>query len=211
MSHQTTAVLLFGGFYALWRCARGEWRERGYLVAGACAGATVAAEYTGALGVLALVLYAVLTVLLRREPWRARLVRLGERRGLATLGALPFVLGLMALPPGRLRAPAAERLQVPHRRGLPALAPGRLPGHPLPGPARLRPLLLLAAARALHPRALPAARAAGRCAAAPRGARASEERAPARGFTVAAARRATPTSPRPSPTTPGAGPPARGT
>ncbi|MFP2932479.1 hypothetical protein ACLESO_46495, partial [Pyxidicoccus sp. 3LG] len=42
MSHQTTAVLLFAGFYALWRCARGDWRERGYLVAGACAGATVA-------------------------------------------------------------------------------------------------------------------------------------------------------------------------
>jgi hypothetical protein len=93
MSHQTTAVLLFGGFYALWRLARGEWRERGYLVAGACAGATVAAEYTGALGVLGLVLYAVLTV-----PWReprARLVRLGRGAVLATLGALPFVVGLM--------------------------------------------------------------------------------------------------------------------
>jgi hypothetical protein len=95
MSHQTTAVLLFGGFYALWRLARGEWRERGYLVAGACAGATVAAEYTGALGVLGLVLYAVLTVLWREEPVRARWVRLGRGAGLATLGALPFVVGLM--------------------------------------------------------------------------------------------------------------------
>jgi hypothetical protein len=95
MSHQTTAVLLFGGFYALWRLARGEWRERGYLVAGACAGATVAAEYTGALGVLGLVLYAVLTVLGREEPPRARWVRLGRGAGLALLGALPFVVGLM--------------------------------------------------------------------------------------------------------------------
>lgn len=95
MSHQTTAVLLFGGFYALWRLARGEWRERGYLVAGACAGATVAAEYTGALGVLGLVLYAVLTVLWRAEPMRARWVRLGRGTGLALLGALPFVVGLM--------------------------------------------------------------------------------------------------------------------
>ncbi len=95
MSHQTTAVLLFGGFYALWRLARGEWRERGYLVVGACAGATVAAEYTGALGVLGLVLYAVLTVLWREEPMRARLVRLGRGAALATLGALPFVVGLM--------------------------------------------------------------------------------------------------------------------
>ena len=95
MSHQTTAVLLFGGFYALWRLARGEWRERGYLVAGACAGATVAAEYTGALGVLGLMLYAVLTVLWREEPGRTRWVRLGRGAGLATLGALPFVVGLM--------------------------------------------------------------------------------------------------------------------
>ncbi|XXF79103.1 hypothetical protein P2318_04940 [Myxococcaceae bacterium GXIMD 01537] len=95
MSHQTTAVLLFGGFYALWRCARGEWRERGYLVAGACAGATVAAEYTGALGVLGLVLYAALTVLGRSEPWRARIAKLARAAGLATLGALPFIVGLM--------------------------------------------------------------------------------------------------------------------
>ncbi|MDY7227012.1 hypothetical protein [Hyalangium rubrum] len=95
MSHQTTAVLLFGSFYALWRCARGEWRERGYVVAGAYAGATVAAEYTGAMAVLGLVLYAVLTLLWRQEPMRARLVRLGRAAGLATVGALPFVVGLM--------------------------------------------------------------------------------------------------------------------
>jgi hypothetical protein len=95
MSHQTTAVLLFGSFYALWRCARGEWRERGYLVAGAYAGATVAAEYTGAMAVLGLVLYAVLTALWRQEPMRTRLVRLGRAAGLAMVGALPFVVGLM--------------------------------------------------------------------------------------------------------------------
>jgi hypothetical protein len=95
MSHQTTAVLLFGSFYALWRCARGEWRERGYIVAGAYAGATVAAEYTGALAVLGLVLYAALTVLWRQEPMRARLLRLGRAAGLAVVGALPFVVGLM--------------------------------------------------------------------------------------------------------------------
>ncbi|MCY1016832.1 hypothetical protein [Pyxidicoccus sp. MSG2] len=94
MSHQTTAVLLFAGFYALWRCARGDWRERGYVVAGACAGATVAAEYTGALGVLGLVLYAALTVLFQPAPLRERLVRLGRAAGLAMLGALPFVVAL---------------------------------------------------------------------------------------------------------------------
>jgi hypothetical protein len=95
MSHQTTAVLLFAGFYALWRCARGEWRERGYLVAGACAGATVAAEYTGALGVLGLVLYAALGFLLQPAPLAQRMGRLGRAAGLATLGALPLLAALM--------------------------------------------------------------------------------------------------------------------
>jgi len=96
MSHQTTAVLLFGAFYALWRVARDEWPEpRGYGVAGACAGATVAAEYTGALGVLGLVLYAVLGVLWREAPARERGRRLARGAGLALLGALPFLAGLM--------------------------------------------------------------------------------------------------------------------
>ncbi|NBD07479.1 hypothetical protein [Corallococcus silvisoli] len=95
MSHQTTAVLLFAGFYALWRLARGEWRDRGYVVAGACAGATVAAEYTGALGVLGLILYACLTLLGTPDPWAVRLRKLGRATGLAVLGALPFIAALM--------------------------------------------------------------------------------------------------------------------
>ncbi len=95
MSHQTVAVLLFAGFYALWRCARGDWRERGYVLAGVCAGATVAAEYTGALGVLGLVLYGVLTFLLQEAPAHERWKGLGRAAGLATLGALPFVVALM--------------------------------------------------------------------------------------------------------------------
>lgn len=97
MSHQLTAVLLFAGFFALWRCGRREWRERGYIVAGAAAGAAVAAEYTAALGVAGLVLYAAFHVLSdRAESRRARLVRLARAAGLATLGGLPFVLLLMA-------------------------------------------------------------------------------------------------------------------
>lgn len=95
MSHQTTAVLLFGGYYVLWRRSRGEWPEWGYLVAGACAGATLAAEYTGALGVLGLVLYAVLSVLWGEGTARERWGRLGRGATLAVLGALPFVGGLM--------------------------------------------------------------------------------------------------------------------
>lgn len=97
MSHQSTAVLLFTAFYALWRCGRGDWKERGYLVAGAFAGATVAAEYTGALGVLMLVLYAAITFLIHRQvPLAARLKGLARAAGLATLGALPFVVALAA-------------------------------------------------------------------------------------------------------------------
>ncbi|MCY1044367.1 hypothetical protein OV208_23815 [Corallococcus sp. bb12-1] len=95
MSHQTTAVLLFAGFYALWRLSRGEWRERGYAVAGACAGATIAAEYTGALGVLGLILYAALTLLGTPDAWSARVQKLGRATGLAFLGALPFIAALM--------------------------------------------------------------------------------------------------------------------
>lgn len=95
MSHQTTAVLLFAGFYALWRRARREAGEGAYAVAGACAGATVAAEYTGALGVLGLVLYAGLSVLWSEGSARERWTRLSRGAGLAVLGALPFVGGLM--------------------------------------------------------------------------------------------------------------------
>jgi hypothetical protein len=40
-------------------------------------------------------LYAVLTVLWRPEPRRARLLRLARAAGLAVVGALPFVAGLM--------------------------------------------------------------------------------------------------------------------
>lgn len=109
MSHQTTAVLLFAAFYALWRRARGEWAPwRAYLVAGAASGAAVAAEYTGALGLLGLLLYAALDVLQPRAspssvpgeattpPLGQRLAALAKGAGWATLGALPFVLPLMA-------------------------------------------------------------------------------------------------------------------
>jgi hypothetical protein len=97
MSHQTVAVLLFAGFYALWRTLRGDWRgARGYPLAGAAAGAAVAAEYTAALGVVGLVLYGALGHLLAPGPTGARARALGRAAGLALLGALPFVLGLMA-------------------------------------------------------------------------------------------------------------------
>lgn len=81
MSHQAAAVLLFSAFYSLWRVRRKEWGERGYLLAGAAAGAAIAAEYTAALGVAVLALYGALGA-------RPRLLRAAL---LATLGALPFI------------------------------------------------------------------------------------------------------------------------
>jgi hypothetical protein len=95
LSHQTTATLLFGAFYALWRCSRGEWRARGYLAAGAFAGAAVACEYTSALGVAGLVVYAAIDVLSKRDAaWKERSLALARAAGTATAGALPFVIAL---------------------------------------------------------------------------------------------------------------------
>jgi hypothetical protein len=96
MSHQTMAVLLFFGFYGLWRCARGEWRERGYLAAGAFCGAAITAEYTGAIGIAGLVFYGLLVFYFREGERRDRLVSMIRAFGLATLGALPSVLLLAA-------------------------------------------------------------------------------------------------------------------
>jgi hypothetical protein len=89
MSHQTTGVLLFLCFYGLWRLKRGEWPTWGYLVCGALAGATVAAEYTGALGLLPLSAYALSTAR-GGSPGRLRAAALG------LAGALPAAV-LLAL------------------------------------------------------------------------------------------------------------------
>lgn len=89
MSHQLTAMLLFSAFYAAWRVERGDWRERGYLVAGAAAGAAVLAEYTAALFVLAV---AGFTVASRWRRWGA----LGRAVGLVVLGAAPFLGAVLA-------------------------------------------------------------------------------------------------------------------
>ncbi|HEY3448512.1 MAG TPA: hypothetical protein VGK67_19305 [Myxococcales bacterium] len=89
MSHQSAAVLLFCCFYALWRLGRGDWRPRGYLLAGLLAGLTVAAEYTAALGLVPLAAYAL---------WTAPGGRRGKlsATGLAVVGVLPIALLLAA-------------------------------------------------------------------------------------------------------------------
>jgi hypothetical protein len=83
MSHQTTAVLAFLCFYVLWRINRGERSETGYLLAGLLAGLTMAAEYTGALSLLPLAIYALVTA-------RHRVKALA----LAIIGVLPVAVGL---------------------------------------------------------------------------------------------------------------------
>jgi hypothetical protein len=96
MSHQPTAVLVFGSFYALWRCGRGEVPVWGYAIAGACAGAAVAAEYTAALPAVGVTLYGLVTA------GRAPNTPLPRRRVLAQatllfgLAVLPFAAGLLA-------------------------------------------------------------------------------------------------------------------
>ncbi len=95
ISHQPTAVLLFGCFYALWRGARGEWNAAAYLAAGAFAGAAIACEYTSVLTLLPLVIYAVLELFAPISSWKPRLSVLGRALGLATIGAAPFVIALM--------------------------------------------------------------------------------------------------------------------
>ncbi|MBX5481026.1 MAG: hypothetical protein IRZ16_04130 [Myxococcaceae bacterium] len=107
MSHQTTAVLVFSCFYVVWRCLRGDWcgwrRWAGLLLAGALGGATVAAEYTGALPVLAVYVWACVAVVRERsgETTSARSRAWAISRELAfdalltALGALPFLAFLM--------------------------------------------------------------------------------------------------------------------
>jgi 4-amino-4-deoxy-L-arabinose transferase-like glycosyltransferase len=85
MSHQTTAVALFLCFYALWRLRRGEWPSWTYLIAGLFAGLTVAAEYTGALGLIPLAVYGLWTA-----PGGAK--GKSKAAALAIAGVLPVAL-----------------------------------------------------------------------------------------------------------------------
>ncbi len=97
LSHQLTAVLLFIAFYAAWRTLGGQWKKWGWWVCGAFSGAVVATEYTGALGVVCLAIYAAYAVLTTPDRTRKEngieLAKVGAR---VLLGAAPFLLGLMA-------------------------------------------------------------------------------------------------------------------
>jgi hypothetical protein len=94
LSHQVTAVLLFLAFFAAWGTLRREWGAGGWVVCGAFCGAVVATEYTGALGVVGLAIYAAYSV--RADARKNRglaLVKVGTR---VLLGAAPFLIALMA-------------------------------------------------------------------------------------------------------------------
>ena len=88
MSHQLTAVLLFGAFFCAWKVERGEWKVQGYALSGLAAGAAVTAEYTAALGVLCVAAY---TVASRWKQWGA----LGQAAGLVILGSAPLLGALL--------------------------------------------------------------------------------------------------------------------
>ena len=85
MSHQTTGVLVFLTFYALWRTQRGDWGGWGSLAAGTLAGLCVLAEYTAALALIPLAVYAVVTA---KGGGRGKLVAIG----LGLAGVLPPAL-----------------------------------------------------------------------------------------------------------------------
>ncbi len=89
MSHQLTAVLLFAAFFCAWKIERKDWGERGWLLAGLLAGAVVACEYTGALGVVCVSSYVVAS---RWKQWPA----LGRAVVLVLFGAAPLLAGLLA-------------------------------------------------------------------------------------------------------------------
>lgn len=84
MSHQVTAVLLFSSFYCAWRVERGEWRLRGYVLAGVAAGAAVVSEYTASLGVLCVAAYTI------AARWR-RWPELAKAAGLVIAGSAPLL------------------------------------------------------------------------------------------------------------------------
>ena len=87
MSHQTTAMLLFVGFYLCWRVLRGERPEWWLAIAGLLLGLAVVAEYTSALPAVAIGAYAIL-------GWKGRAPERLRRALVGAAGALPAIVFL---------------------------------------------------------------------------------------------------------------------
>jgi hypothetical protein len=161
VSHQGTAVLAFACFFVLWRLRRGEWPMPGYALAGFLAGLTVAAEYTGALALLPLGAYGVVTA-----PGGGR----GKLRAVsfALLGLLPPALALGAYHQAAFAHPLATGYRYLNDAGYQGWHHGGILGiklpkahafvqsffSPLRGLFTLSPMLLLALPSLFDPRAL---------------------------------------------------------
>ena len=161
VSHQTTAVLAFACFFVLWRLRRGDWPMSGYALAGLLSGLTVTAEYTGALALVPLGVYGVLTALAdKRGRLRAILF--------ATFGLLPPVLALAAYHQAAFAHPLVTGYRYLNDAGYQGWHTGgflgiKLPSarafvqsffSPLRGLFTLSPMLVLALPRLFDPRAL---------------------------------------------------------
>lgn len=83
MSHQLTAVLLFGAWYMAWRIEHGGRPVSDYGWVGLVSALAVAAEYTAALGVLCLASYTV------AKRWRQGGLHTLTAAGWVVLGAAP--------------------------------------------------------------------------------------------------------------------------
>jgi hypothetical protein len=127
MSHQTTGVLLFLCFYSLWRLKRGEWPSWAYLASGLLAGLTVAAEYTGALGLVPLAVYALATAPGARAG-RLKAVALG------LAGVLPVAVVLGLYHQRAFGSPFASGYQYLNDAGYQGWHEGGLLGIGLPDP-----------------------------------------------------------------------------
>jgi hypothetical protein len=89
MSHQTTASLLFLGFYAGWSVSRDSLSAPWLALSGFLVGLAVMAEYTSALAALGISAFAVVAA---KTEWRGRLCALA----FFVAGALPPALALFA-------------------------------------------------------------------------------------------------------------------
>ena len=149
LSHQTTADLLFLGFYAAWRWTRSEAPRPFLLLAGFLAATAVTAEYTSAMVAGLIGLWVPFA-----RPQTAR-SRIGTLVALRARGCGP------SGAPGRvplalLRFSVRDRLQASRRRRVPALAPRWVPRNPDAGPSRPDAFPLLTTPRALRVIAGPA-------------------------------------------------------
>ncbi len=89
MSHQLTAVLVFGTLYFAFQTLKSRLGNLGFVGAGACAGATVACEYTGVIFILGVAMYVALNL------WNQKR-KLLIAVALVLLGGAPFLVGLVA-------------------------------------------------------------------------------------------------------------------